>query len=136
MSRPRSGRSGGHHAAHPALPGLAASHHLQVTEREPRNVGGRPRGEVRQALDAALRELHAEKIGATYIELAHRAKVSRSVAAATLKMMVRYKAVKVVGTVPIEKMPWRGLNLYAPADPVCESPAEALAGVLAGWFSR
>lgn len=92
-----------------------------------RDKGGRPRGELREALAAAaawwqqqrqmapLRGTQGEElVGATWPELRQRACLARGVGVVVLKNMVRAGELARVGKVPVAGYP-RPLGVYAPA---------------------
>ena len=98
----------------------------------------RPRGEVREALAAAIARLHAEQGAVTCRTLAQAANVGLDKARETIRAMTAAGEVVQVGVARTPGQPW--CALYEPAAPT-EGPdgagtlqaLEALAGVVQGW---
>lgn len=95
----------------------------------------RPRGEVREALAAAITRLHAEQGAVTCRTLAQAANVGLDKARETIRAMAAAGEVVQVGVARTPGQPW--CALYEPAAPAegagTLQALEALAGVVQGW---
>lgn len=102
--------------------------------------GGRPQGPERQALWAAAVAFCAEGITPTFLQLANRAQVGRTVARITCWSMVRAGQFEVIGYArsPGAKRP---AAMFSPSSNGCQSSSDAqnfddgsvLASVISGW---
>ena len=93
----------------------------------------RPVGEARMAIDAAARELAAQRVGATWRELAQRAGVGYKVAYFTVQNMVRDGQLQRIGTATPPGESQR-CGLYAPA--TVPNGAAVLDAVMRDWPRR
>lgn len=89
----------------------------------------RPRGEIRMALSMAAAEFGS--VGATFLDLAHRACVGLDAAQTTLANMARAGDLRVIGQTRLEGV-CRPVNLYAAPAPAEPLGAE-LDGVVRCW---
>lgn len=102
----------------------------------------RPRGEIRQALSAAAQRVVQEQaahqvapsdIGATYLDMAHRACVGRQAARQTVSNMATAGELRPAGTVKVPGSR-RPLTRYVPAaNEAAWDACACLAQVINGW---
>lgn len=96
---------------------------------------GRPRGEIRQALNSAARKLHAQHGPVTWRDMAKAACVGFGAAKTTARNMERAGELVVVDSRAVPGV-CRPMKLYAPAGDPWRAQGPSLMDALRGWATR